>query len=55
MNKQLYEKLENILYQYACDIITAKTAKESILKLDHKVNWKNWIDNITEVESVLNR
>lgn len=53
MDAQIHEKIESILYDYACDIITAESAKSSILELGHTVDLRKWINNITAVESVL--
>jgi len=53
MDAQTHEQIESILYDYACDTITAESAKVLILELGHKVNLRKWINNITAVESVL--
>ncbi len=53
MDNQMYEKLETILYSYACDITTAREAKKLILGLGYHVDLRKWINHITEVENVI--
>jgi len=53
MDRELQIKIEGILYKYACDVITAKEAENSLLKLGQLADLRKLVNSITAIESAL--
>lgn len=52
MNKATYKRLESLLYQYACDVYTARQVQRKLAKLGYKADLKGDSHIVEVVDNV---